>query len=77
LLHNLVIPITINIFAALKWKLNDHGDFKIDGKWIIEVGGRDKSFQQIADIPDSFVLADSMEFPIGHKLPLWIVGFIY
>lgn len=55
----------------------DHGDFKIDGKWIVEVGGRDKSFQQIADIPNSFILADSMEFPIGHKLPLWLVGFIY
>lgn len=53
------------------------GDFKIDGKWIFEVGGADKSFDQIADIPNSYVLADSMEFPIGKKLPLWIVGLIY
>lgn len=53
------------------------GDFKIDGKWIFEVGGADKSFGQIADIPNSYVLADSMEFPIGKKLPLWIVGLIY
>lgn len=53
------------------------GDFKIDGKWTFEVGGQDKSFDQIADLPDSFILADSMEFPIGKKLPLWIVGLTY
>ena len=53
------------------------GDFKVDGKITIEVGGKDKSFEQIADIPDSYVLADSMEFPIGKKLPLWLVGFLY
>ena len=53
------------------------GDFKIDGKITVEVGGKDKSFDQIADIPNSYVLADSMEFPIGKKLPLWLVGFLY
>lgn len=53
------------------------GDFKIDGKITIEVGGKDKSFDQIANIPDSYILADSMEFPIGKKLPLWLVGFLY
>lgn len=53
------------------------GDFKVDGKWTFEVGGQDKSFDQIADIPDSFVLADSIEYPVGKKLPLWMVGLIY
>lgn len=53
------------------------GDFLIDGKWTIEVGGADKSFNQIADIPDSYIFADSMEFPIGKKLPLWLAGFLY
>ena len=48
-----------------------------DGKITIEVGGKDKSFDQIANIPDSYILADSMEFPIGKKLPLWLVGFLY
>lgn len=53
------------------------GDFKVDGRWTFEVGGQDKSFNQIADLPGSFVLADSMEFPVGKKLPLWMVGLIY
>ena len=29
------------------------------------------------DIPNSYILADSMEFPIGKKLPIWIVGLLY
>ena len=43
----------------------------------IGVGGKDKTSDQIADIPDSYILADSMEFPVGKKLPLWIVGLLY
>ena len=53
------------------------GDFLIDGKITVEVGGQDKSFDQIADIPNSYILADSMEFPVGKKLPLWVVGLLY
>lgn len=55
----------------------DKGDFKLDGRYTFEVGGKDKSYEQIADIPDSYILADEMETPFGHKLPLWIVGFLY
>lgn len=53
------------------------GDFKVDGGITIEVGGKDKSFDQIADIPNSYILADSMEYPVGKKLPLWLMGFLY
>lgn len=55
----------------------NQGDFLIDGKWTIEVGGPDKTFNQIADIPNSFVFADSLDFPVGKKLPLWLAGFVY
>ena len=55
----------------------DKGDFKLDGRYTFEVGGKDKSYGQIAGIPDSYILADDMETPFGHKLPLWIVGFLY
>lgn len=55
----------------------DQGDFLVDGKWRFEVGGHDKSFDQIADIPDSYVLADNLEYPIGKKLPLWLIGLTY
>ena len=55
----------------------DQGDFKVDGKFTFEVGGKDKSFQQIANIPNSYILADNLDFPIGKKLPIWLVGLIY
>lgn len=54
-----------------------NGDIKIDGKITFEIGGKDKSFEQIANVPDSYILADQIEFPIGKKLPLWIIGLIY
>lgn len=53
------------------------GDFKVDGKWTFEVGGEKKHFDQIADLPNSFVLADDIEMPHGKKLPLWMIGFLY
>ncbi len=53
------------------------GDFKIDGIYTIEVGGEDKDFRQIANLPNSYVLADNIETAIGHKLPIWVVGFLY
>ncbi|MGN0282114.1 MAG: ATP-binding protein [Prevotella sp.] len=53
------------------------GDFKVDGKITLEVGGSRKTFDQIADMPNSYVLADGIEYPVGKKLPIWIVGMIY
>ena len=53
------------------------GDFKINGHYILEVGGEGKTYDQIADIPDSYILADGIETPYRYKLPLWIVGFLY
>lgn len=53
------------------------GDFKVDGKWTFEVGGEKKTFRQIADVPDSYILADDIESPQGNKLPLWIIGLTY
>jgi hypothetical protein len=64
-------------FAHLVEYGKHHGDFKIDGKYTFEVGGADKDYEQIADLPNSYILADDMEFPYGHKLPLWIIGFLY
>ena len=53
------------------------GDFLVDRKFTIEVGGEDKGFRQIKDIPDSYVLADNLETAVGRKLPIWAVGFLY
>lgn len=53
------------------------GDFLIDGDITFEVGGQDKTFDQVANVPNSYILADRMEYPVGKKLPLWMIGLLY
>ena len=53
------------------------GDFKVDGKYTFEIGGRSKDFSQIASVKDSYVFADDWDMPDGAKLPLWMLGFLY
>ena len=53
------------------------GDFLVNDKYLFEVGGRKKSFEQIADVPDSFLAVDETEVGHGNRIPLWLFGFIY
>lgn len=53
------------------------GDFLVDKKYIFEVGGKNKSFNQIKDIENSFVVADDIEIGSQNKIPLWLFGFLY
>ena len=53
------------------------GDFLVDDHWLFEIGGRGKGFDQIKDIPDSFVVNDGVEVGFGNKIPLWLFGFLY
>lgn len=53
------------------------GDFLIDEKYTVEIGGKNKSFEQIKDIPNSFVVSDDIESGFGNKIPLWLFGFLY
>ena len=58
-------------------KISNIGDFLVDDKFIFEIGGKNKSFEQIKDIPNSYVVADSIETGVGNKIPLWLFGFLY
>lgn len=53
------------------------GDFLVDDRYLFEVGGKGKSFDQIKDVPDSFVVNDGVESTRGNKIPLWLFGFLY
>jgi predicted AAA+ superfamily ATPase len=53
------------------------GDFLIGGKYLFEIGGKNKSFKQIKDMPNSFVVADDIEVGFNNKIPLWLFGFLY
>jgi len=58
-------------------KYNNIGDFKVNDKYIFEVGGKNKGFKQIKDIEDSFVIADDLEVGFRNKIPLYLFGFLY
>ncbi|MBD5281861.1 MAG: AAA family ATPase [Bacteroides sp.] len=53
------------------------GDFLIDEKYILEVGGNTKTYRQIADLEDAFLVVDGVESTIGNRVPLWLFGFLY
>ncbi|MEA1953723.1 MAG: AAA family ATPase [Campylobacterota bacterium] len=53
------------------------GDFLVDNRYLFEIGGKNKSFKQIKDIDNSFIVADELEVGYGNKIPLWLFGFIY
>ena len=60
-----------------KLYMPNKGDMVVDGKWLFEVGGKQKGFSQIKDIKDSFVVSDNMEIGHGNKIPLWLFGLLY
>ena len=53
------------------------GDFMADGKYLFEVGGSRKTFDQIADLPDSYLALDDIETGSGCRIPLWTFGCLY
>ena len=71
-----------SLFAAMlsqSYTVNypKQGDLLVDGKYTFEVGGKNKGFGQIKDIPDSYVVADEIEIGFGNKIPLWLFGMLY
>lgn len=54
-----------------------NGDFLVDGKYIFEIGGKNKDFSQIKDINNSYLALDDIEIGYGSKIPLWMFGFLY
>ena len=53
------------------------GDLLVDDTYVFEVGGKKKGFCQIADLPNSFVVADNTEIGYGNRIPLWLFGLLY
>lgn len=63
----------VNCFDEIFY--SDIGDFKA-GEYLFEVGGRNKDFGQIKDIPMSFLVIDTDFTTNEKKIPLWLFGFM-
>ena len=53
------------------------GDFLIDGHLLFEVGGRNKTFEQIKYEPDSYLAVDGIEYGHHNRIPLYAFGLMY
>lgn len=53
------------------------GDFSIDETYTFEVGGMNKTFKQIKELPQSYIAKDDMETGYGNTIPLWLFGMLY
>lgn len=51
-------------------------DFEIEGK-TFEVGGKNKTRQQIKDVAEGYVVKDDEEYVFQNIIPLWMFGFVY
>lgn len=57
--------------------LPKQGDFWVNKRYTFEVGGKGKTFEQIKDMPDSYIAIDDIEFGIHNRIPLWMFGLLY
>jgi predicted AAA+ superfamily ATPase len=53
------------------------GDFLLDDKVVVEVGGKSKDGKQIEGLDNAYLALDDIEFGYGNAIPLWLFGFLY
>jgi uncharacterized protein len=53
------------------------GDFLVDGRYLFEVGGKNKGKAQIRDSENSYLALDQIEYGFASTIPLWMFGFLY
>ncbi|HRN40941.1 MAG TPA: ATP-binding protein [Vicingus sp.] len=57
--------------------LPEIGDFLVDEKIIIEVGGKSKSTKQIDTLQNAYIAKDQIEIGYNNIVPVWLFGFLY
>ena len=57
--------------------LHGTADFLIDEMFSIEVGGRNKDFQQLKNLDNAYLAVDDIEIGFRNKIPLYLFGFLY
>jgi predicted AAA+ superfamily ATPase len=57
--------------------LPDKGDVLVDNTYLFEIGGKNKTKKQIANLENAFVVHDGIEIGFQNSIPLWLFGFLY
>ncbi len=53
------------------------GDFRVDNKYLFEVGGKNKGRKQLSGEKNAFIAADDIVYGTSGKTPLWLFGLMY
>lgn len=53
------------------------GDFRIDQQYYFEIGGPNKSANQLQGVPNSYLALDGIAVGNANRIPLWTFGFLY
>lgn len=54
-----------------------YGDFMVDDTFVFEIGGANKTQQQIQGVPNAYLALDEIKTGHGNRIPLWLFGFLY
>jgi len=53
------------------------GDFVVNDRWTVGVGGKTKGNEQIMAVKDGFRVLDQIDIGTGNSIPLWLFGLLY
>lgn len=56
---------------------SSQADFMIDDTYTFEIGGPNKTREQIKGVPMAYIAADGIKGGTGNRIPLWMFGFLY
>lgn len=60
-----------------KVKASKITDFYVNEYYLFEIGGKNKTQNQIKDINNSYLVKDDIEIGSNNNIPLWLFGFLY
>ncbi len=52
-------------------------DFYVNEYYLFEIGGKNKTQNQIKDVSNSYLVKDDIEIGSENIIPLWLFGFLY
>jgi predicted AAA+ superfamily ATPase len=56
---------------------HDKADFKVNEKYVFEIGGKNKGKSQTAGLNNAYIAQDQIAFGIDNTIPLWLFGLLY
>lgn len=65
-----------NLMRSHEVTFSGKGDFLVDSQYTFEVGGKNKKFDQIKDVPNSYLAIDDIDSGFSKKIPLWMFGLL-